>query len=153
MIVVRSIYQNHLVFNCLCVHVGKVAVKDLMLKYGGDTTVEAVERAAWCSRCRGKIFPALRSFMWVVVSLQCIVRIRPRTIKIFNSILTQEAPKSLKYLFFNLNNFLRPDLVPNLILPKNSDTKKGKAPGFPHGTTQGLFTCQTQSGGGCLTIY
>ena len=29
-------------------------VKDLMLKYGGDTTVEAVERAARCSRCRGK---------------------------------------------------------------------------------------------------
>ena len=39
MIVLRSIYQNHLVFNCLCGHVGKVAVKDLMLKYGGDTTV------------------------------------------------------------------------------------------------------------------
>jgi len=54
MIVLRSIYQNHLVFNCLCGHVGKVAVKDLMLKYGGDTSVEAVEKAARCSRCRGK---------------------------------------------------------------------------------------------------
>ena len=54
MIVLRSIYQNHLVFNCLCGHVGKVAVKDLMLKYGGDTTVDAVEKAARCSRCRGK---------------------------------------------------------------------------------------------------
>ena len=25
-----------------------------MLKYGGDTTVEAVEKAARCNRCRGK---------------------------------------------------------------------------------------------------
>ena len=41
-------------FNCLCGHVGKVAVRDLMLKYGGDTTVDAVEKAARCSRCRGK---------------------------------------------------------------------------------------------------
>ena len=54
MIVLRTIYQNHLVFNCLCGHVGKVAVRDLMLKYGGDMTVEAVENAERCSRCRGK---------------------------------------------------------------------------------------------------
>ena len=54
MSVLRSVFQNHLVFNCWCGHVGKVAVKDLMLKYGGDMTVEAVERAARCSRCRGK---------------------------------------------------------------------------------------------------
>ena len=54
MIVLWSIYQNHLVFNCLCGHVGKVAVKDLMLKYGGDTTVDAVEKAARCGRCRSK---------------------------------------------------------------------------------------------------
>ena len=54
MIVLRSIYQNHLVFNCFCGHVGKLAVKDLMLKYGGDTTVDAVEKAARCSRCRGE---------------------------------------------------------------------------------------------------
>ena len=54
MIVLRSIFQNHLVFNCLCGHVGKVAVRDLLLKYGGGTTVDAVEKAALCSRCRGK---------------------------------------------------------------------------------------------------
>ena len=54
MIVLRSIHQNHLVFNCLCGHVGKVAVKELMLNYGVDTTVEAVEKAARCSRYRGK---------------------------------------------------------------------------------------------------
>ena len=54
MIVLRSIYQNHLVFNCHCGHVGKVAVKDLMLKYGGGTAVEAIEKAARCSRWRGK---------------------------------------------------------------------------------------------------
>ena len=53
MIVLRSIYQNHLVLNCLCGHVGKVAVKDLITKYGGDITVDAVEKAARCSRCKG----------------------------------------------------------------------------------------------------
>ena len=54
MIVLRSIYQNHLVLNCLCGHLGKVAVKDLITKYGGDITVDAVEKAARCSRCKGK---------------------------------------------------------------------------------------------------
>ena len=53
MIVLRSIYQNHLVLNCLCGHVGKIAVKDLITKYGGDITVDAVEKAARCSRCKG----------------------------------------------------------------------------------------------------
>ena len=53
MIVLRLIYQNHLVLNCLCGHVGKIAVKDLITKYGGDITVDAVEKAARCSRCRG----------------------------------------------------------------------------------------------------
>ena len=38
----RAIYHNHLEFICLCGHVGKVAVKKLVLKYGIDTTVEAV---------------------------------------------------------------------------------------------------------------
>ena len=54
MIVLQSIYQNLLVFNCHCGHVGKVAVKDLMLKYSGGTAVEATEKAARCSRWRGK---------------------------------------------------------------------------------------------------
>ena len=54
MIVLRSIYQNLLVFNCHCGHVGKVAVRDPMLKYSADTTVDAVEKAALCSRRRGK---------------------------------------------------------------------------------------------------
>ena len=53
MIVLRSIYQNHLVLNCLCGHVGKIAVKDLITKYGGDITVDAVEKAERCSRCSG----------------------------------------------------------------------------------------------------
>ena len=38
----------------MCGDVGKVAVHDLMRKYGADTTVEASEKAARCSRCRGK---------------------------------------------------------------------------------------------------
>ena len=46
--------SNLLVFNCHCGHFGKVTLQDLMLKYGGDTTVDAVEKAARCSRCRGK---------------------------------------------------------------------------------------------------
>ena len=54
MIVLRLIYQNHLVFNCHRGHVGKVAVRDLLLKCGGDKTVEAVENSARYSRCRGK---------------------------------------------------------------------------------------------------
>ena len=41
-------------FNCYCGDVSKVAVQDLMLKYGEDTTVEAVEKAAGCNRYRGK---------------------------------------------------------------------------------------------------
>ena len=100
-----------------------------------------------------KILPALRSFMWAVVSLQCTVRTHPRRIRIFNSIPSKEAPKSFKYMFLHFYNFPRTDLVPNLMLPQNSDAKKGKAPGFPHGPTRELLTCQTQSGGGCLTIY
>jgi len=54
MMVLRSIYQNHLILSCLCGHVGKVAVKDLITKYGGDITVDAVEKAARCGRCKGK---------------------------------------------------------------------------------------------------
>ena len=42
MTVLRSIYQNYLVFNCPCGYVGKVAVLNLMLRYGGDTTVDAI---------------------------------------------------------------------------------------------------------------
>ena len=54
MIVLWSIYQDHLVLNCHCGQVGKMAVQGLMLKYCSDKTVEAVEKAARCSRCRGK---------------------------------------------------------------------------------------------------
>ena len=54
MIVLRPIYQNHLILNCLCGHVGKIAVKDLIAKYGGDITVDAVEKATRCSRCKGQ---------------------------------------------------------------------------------------------------
>ena len=54
MIVLRSIDQHLLVFNCHCGDVGKVAVRDPMLKYGGGTAVEAIEKAARCSRWRGK---------------------------------------------------------------------------------------------------
>ena len=54
MIVLRSIDQHLLVFNCHCGDVGKVAVRDPMHKYGADTTVDAVEKATMFSRRRGK---------------------------------------------------------------------------------------------------
>ena len=73
-------------FNCLCGHIGKVAVKDQMLKYGGDTTVDAVEKPHVAVVAGAKILLALRSFMWAVVSLQCTVRTRPRTTKTSSSI-------------------------------------------------------------------
>ena len=49
-----SISDNHLVLNCRCVHVGQIAVADLIEVYGGDVEVVAVERAARCSRCKAK---------------------------------------------------------------------------------------------------
>ena len=81
MIVLRSIYQNHLVFNCLCGHVGKVAVKDLMLKYGGDTTLDAVEKAARCSRCRGKNITSTHQLcpcngLWYILHVTISITVR-----------------------------------------------------------------------------
>ena len=54
MIKLSSIHQNHLVLNCRCGHVGQISVQDLIEVYGGDVHVDAVERAARCSKCRGK---------------------------------------------------------------------------------------------------
>ena len=47
-------YIKTIFVSLFCGHVGKVAVQDLMLKYGEDTTVDAVEKAVRCSRCKGK---------------------------------------------------------------------------------------------------
>ena len=49
-----SIHQNHIVLNCSCSHVGMIAVADLIEVYGGDVDVDAVGRAARCSRCKTK---------------------------------------------------------------------------------------------------
>ena len=49
-----SIDQNHLVLNCSCGHVGEISVQGLIEVYGGDVDVDAIERAARCSKCRGK---------------------------------------------------------------------------------------------------
>ena len=54
MIKLSSIPQNHLVLNCLCGHVGQISVQDLIEVYGVDVDVDAVERAARCSKCKGK---------------------------------------------------------------------------------------------------
>jgi len=54
MILLSSIHQNHIVLNCPCSHVGIIAVADLIEVYGGDVDVDAVGRAARCSRCKTK---------------------------------------------------------------------------------------------------
>ena len=54
MIKLSSIADNHLVLNCRCVHVGQFAVSDLIEVHGGDVSVDAIERAARCRRCRTK---------------------------------------------------------------------------------------------------
>ena len=77
--------SNHLVFNCLCGHVGKVAV-NLMLKYGGDTTVDAVEKAARCSRCGHKNITNTQ-IIYVGNSELAMYNASPRTIRIFNLVL------------------------------------------------------------------
>ena len=86
MIVLRSIYQNHLVLNCLCSHVGKVAVKDLMPKYGEDTTVGAVEKAARCSRCRGKNISSIRIIYIGNSELAMYNSHSPKKIRIFRGL-------------------------------------------------------------------
>ena len=54
MILLSSIPKNHIVLNCRCGHVGMICVADLIEVYGGDVDVDAVERAARCSKCKTK---------------------------------------------------------------------------------------------------
>ena len=54
MATLSSIANNHLVLNCRCGHVGQIAVSDLIEVHGGDVSVDAIERAARCRRCRKK---------------------------------------------------------------------------------------------------
>ena len=54
MILLSSIHRNHIVLNCRCGHVGIISVTDLIEVYGPETTLDAVERAARCTRCRCK---------------------------------------------------------------------------------------------------
>ena len=54
MVNLSSIHQNHIVLNCRCGHVGIIAVADIVKVHGGDVDVDAVERAALCSRCKCK---------------------------------------------------------------------------------------------------
>ena len=60
MIKLSSISQNHLVLNCWCGHTGKISVSHLLEIYGGDLIVDAIERAARCSRCGGKTVKSLQ---------------------------------------------------------------------------------------------
>ena len=52
-----SMPEHHLVLNCRC---GQIAVSDLMEVYGGDVSVDAVERAARCSRCKTKSITSMQ---------------------------------------------------------------------------------------------
>ena len=54
MILLSSIPTNYIVLNCRCSHIGMIAVADLIEVHGGDVDVDAVERAARCSRCKTK---------------------------------------------------------------------------------------------------
>ena len=52
-----SIPEHHLVLNCRC---GQIAVADLIEVYGGDVNLDAVERAARCSRCKIKSITSMQ---------------------------------------------------------------------------------------------
>ena len=49
-----SIYDNDIVLNCLCTHLGLIAVKDLIEVHGPHVNVDQVEKAARCIKCEGK---------------------------------------------------------------------------------------------------
>ena len=54
MILLSSIAKNRIVLICRCGLVEIISVADLIEVYGGDVDVDAVGRAARCSRCRTK---------------------------------------------------------------------------------------------------
>ena len=60
MIKLSSIHQNHLVLNCRCGHVGQISVQDLIEVFGEDEDVDAVERAAQCTKCKGKSISSVK---------------------------------------------------------------------------------------------
>ena len=55
-----SIADNHLFLNCRCGHVGQIAVSGLIEVHGGDVSVDAIERAARCRRCRTKSITSMQ---------------------------------------------------------------------------------------------
>ena len=46
-----SIQNNHIVLNCMCGHVGIIAVQELIDVRGEDIELDLVQRSARCSRC------------------------------------------------------------------------------------------------------
>ena len=60
MTTLSSIADNHLVLNCRCGHVGQIAVSDLIEVHGADVSVDAIERAARCRRCRTKSITSMQ---------------------------------------------------------------------------------------------
>ena len=46
-----SIRNNHIVLNCMCGHVGIIAVHELIDVLGEAVELAVVERSARCSRC------------------------------------------------------------------------------------------------------
>ena len=60
MTTLSSIANNHLVLNCRCGHVGQIAISGLIEIHGGDVSVDAIERAARCRRCRTKSITSMQ---------------------------------------------------------------------------------------------
>ena len=52
----QHITMNHLSFECPCGHSPLVPVKEMIQRYGGETTVEDVRAKARCSLCGQRLF-------------------------------------------------------------------------------------------------
>ena len=52
----QHITMNHLSFECPCGHSPLIPVQEMIKRYGGETTVDAVRAKARCSLCGQKTF-------------------------------------------------------------------------------------------------
>ena len=52
----QHITMNHLSFECPCGHASLIPVKEMIERYGAETTVDAVRAKARCSLCGQKTY-------------------------------------------------------------------------------------------------
>ena len=52
----KHITMNHLSFECQCGHSPLIPVRDMIKRYGGETSIDAVRAKARCSSCGQKTF-------------------------------------------------------------------------------------------------